>query len=1108
MNRLFVFFRALAVLSGTAATAQSPGPSRPVPALDEAFKRVDGNQDGKLAPQEFGRFVERSRSLSGANAEEVFGKLDTDKNGVLSSEEFQGVTRVNRGSSSPAPAPSPMAPKTEPGPPGPPAPSMPPSPRTSRPVPALDEAFKRVDGNKDGKLDPQEFGRFIERSRSMSGANAEEVFGKLDTDKNGTLTSGEFQGVTGLNRGSSSPEPAPAPMPTKTESAPKKPEPQPTKSAPSATTFEKTASTEGLAFFENKIRPVLADKCYQCHSADAEKVKGGLALDTREGARHGGENGPAIVPGDLEASLLIEAIRFHNKDTAMPPEKSGGKLPDAVIKDFEKWVQMGAPDPRDGRVKIATQQDTAAAKDWWAWQPPKSQPAPVVKDTAWPRNDIDRYLLSALEEKGLKPVGDADKLTLLRRVTFDLTGLPPTPQEVTAFCADASPDAFKKVVDRLLDSKQFGERWGRRWLDVARYAESTGKDINLAFPHAWRYRDYVIAAFNNDKPYDQFLREQIAGDLLPAKNDKQRAEQLVATGFLAMGTKSVNEANPRQFALDLADEQIDTVSQAMLGVTAACARCHDHKFDPISQREYYSLAGIFLSTDTRYGTFFAAQNRSAADLIELPRGAGAPVLPLVLTAQAREKKEFELDEFLEQANEMASATFGQTGSGDRQPRNQQMLLLLRMNQVGLLESELESFDESGKMRPLAMGVMDQPARREESRTRTRETPRYGSSTPEQAIASRFLERDGRFSRPPEFKVINESPVFSRGDVGQPGEKVPRGFLSVLTHEKPPAIPATSSGRRELAEWMLADSNPLTARVMANRVWQWLFGQGLVTTPDNFGTTGSKPSNLALLDTLAVRFREGGWSVKNLVRGIVNSRAYQLASTYEETNFAADPENTLVWRMNKRRLDAESIRDATLAVSGQLDLRPPLGSPIAIRGNGPIGEFKQFPGAGVPEDALVEAGTRTNARSVYLPIARDMLPDALAVFDFAEPGFVNGHRDVTNVPEQALYMLNSPTLATGAQKLAERVLAAYPAGADRDESANLAQRVQFAYGLMFSRAPSEAERQAAFSFFSKFPREPASNGARQISTARPDPEIPAWTSFCRALFASAEFRYLN
>jgi hypothetical protein len=980
-----------------------------------------------------------------------------------------------------------------------------PQPKAPGSPPSFDEAFKRVDANQDGKLDRQEFGRFIQRSRSLSGSDANQVFGTLDSDRNDALTVQEFKGVIRLVAGNSAtpapkpPTPAPAPIPAPAST------PAPASKPSTAAVATEKSDPAAIDFFEKKIRPVLVEKCYECHSADAEKIKGGLVLDTREGIRRGGDNGPAVVPGKIEESRLIEAIRYANKDTAMPPQKSGGKLADEVIKDFEKWVQMGAPDPRDGAAKIVRKQDGwETAKDWWAWQPPHKAPTPQVKDTGWPKSDIDRFLLAALEAKELKPVGDADKLALLRRVTFDLIGLPPTPQEISAFHNDSSPDAFEAVVDRLLTSPQFGERWGRRWLDVARYAESTGKDINLAFPHAWRYRDYVIAAFNKDKPYDQFLREQLAGDLLPAKDDKQRAEQLVATGFLAMGTKSVNQANARQFALDLADEQIDTVSQALLGVTAACARCHDHKFDPISQQEYYALAGIFLSTDTRYGTFFAAQNRNAAELIELPKGAGAPVFPRVMTQGEWERKTAELDRALKEANDMAAATFGQATGGSRVPGGgrSQLLLLFRMNQIGLLEAELDSFDDNGKMRPLAMGVLDQPVRRDESHGSSRrrtEIPRYESSTPDQAIATRFLERDGRFARPPEFRIVNESPLFERGDVNKPGERISRGFLSVLSHEPPPKIPTDGSGRRELAQWMLAESNPLTARVMVNRVWQWLFGQGLVTTPDNFGTTGQQPSNQALLDTLAVNFREGGWSVKKLVREIVLSRAYQLSTEFDEKNFAADPENALVWRMSKRRLDAESMRDAILAISGQLDLRPPMGSPIAVLGNGPIGQFRQYSNAGVPEDVLLEAGARTTARSVYLPIARDMLPDALTVFDFAEPGFVSGRRDTTNVPSQALYMLNSPFIATAAQKLAERVMATYPAGPGGDAAANLAQRVQLAYGLVFSRSLSEEERQAAFHFFSKFP---------SASTTDSNAMTSAWTSFCRALFASAEFRFLN
>jgi hypothetical protein len=477
-----------------------------------------------------------------------------------------------------------------------------------------------------------------------------------------------------------------------------------------------------------------------------------------------------------------------------------------------------------------------------------------------------------------------------------------------------------------------------------------------------------------------------------------------------------------------------------------------------------------------------------------------------MTPQERQRKQAELDKLREEATDMANATFQPAGGAKRGPRNQQQLLLLRMNQIGLLEAELASFDADGKMRPLAMGVQDQPDRRASSggnQSPRKETPRYQSSTPDQAIASRFLERNGRFARPPEFRIIGDSPLFERGDVTKPAGKVTRGFLPVLTHEAPPKIAANSSGRREMAEWMLAASNPLTARVMVNRAWLWLFGQGLVSTPDNFGTTGTLPSNQALLDMLALKFREEGWSVKTLIREIVTSRAYQLSSAFDEKNFTADPENTLNWRMSPRRLDAESIRDAILAASGQLDLRPPIGSPIAERGDGPIGQFRQFPNAGVPEDVLVEAGSRTVARSVYLPIARELLPDALAVFDFAEPGFVSGHRETTTVPAQALFMLNSPFIASASQKLAERVVASYPTIGD--ETASLEPRVQLAYGLVLSRTPSETELHAAMKFFAKFASVAAAPDPNGLGThAVP----PAWTSFCRVLFASAEFRFLK
>jgi hypothetical protein len=855
----------------------------------------------------------------------------------------------------------------------------------------------------------------------------------------------------------------------------------------------------GLDFFEKKIRPVLTEKCYKCHSADAEKVKGGLLLDTRDGIRRGGDDGPAVVPGKLEESLLIDAIRYQHKDTAMPPAKSGGKLPDAVIRDFEKWVQMGAPDPREGGKKIAAakKDDYEQAKKWWAWQPPKKSAAPAV-NSAWPKTDIDRFLLAGLSAKGLTPVGDAAKATLLRRMYFDLIGLPPPPEALDAFLRDSAPDAFAKVVDRLLASPQYGERWGRHWLDVARYAESSGKDVNVAFPDAWRYRDYVVAAFNADKPYDQFIREQIAGDLLPAKDDRARADHLVATGFLAIGPKGLSERDPRQFALDVVDEQIETMSQAFLGVTIACARCHDHKFDPIPQRDYYALAGIFLSTDTRYGTAVGVQNRRATDLLDLPAGVAQPVIAKSMPLEERRRKEQRLEELKKEQREIFSERFaafrGANGGpgapgpnaappANADPRKQQRVLFL-VTQIGQLDAELKAFDSTGQPKALAMGVCDLPA--------TRPAPAFGFARGQGA--GPFRPGGGRF---PGFATISDSALYTRGDVDKPGEKVPRGFAEILTKGHAPAIPAGTSGRLQLADWIAAPENPTTSRVMVNRIWHWLFGDGIVTSPDNFGTTGNLPSNQALLDTLAVQFREGGWSVKKLVREIVLSHAYQLASTHDSKSFAADPENTLHWRMNKRRLDAECIRDAVLVASGQLETSAPAGSAIALAGNGPIGG-RFF---GVPETTIVDAGARTNVRSLYLPIARDILPDALSVFDFPEPSLVTGSRETTNVPSQALFMLNSPFIGKASEKVAERVVAAVP------NEVNFEQRVQLAYRLIFGRAPSMAEKSAAAQFFNRVPEQPRASDApaRGLSLSAPGLN---WATYCRALFASAEFRYVD
>lgn len=849
---------------------------------------------------------------------------------------------------------------------------------------------------------------------------------------------------------------------------------------------------EQAAFFEAKIRPVLVEKCYQCHSEQASTVRGGLLLDTRDGIRRGGESGPAIVPGRPEKSPLVEAIRYTNKDTAMPPPKSGGKLPDAVIADFEQWVKMGAPDPRDGKPAVVASPkkwDPEEAKKWWAFQPLRRPALPEVTDAMWPRGDIDRLVLAALEPKGLKPVADADKLVLLRRIYFDLIGLPPTPEQIAAFVADENPKAIEKIVDKLLASPQFGERWGRHWLDVARYAESTGKDLNVSFPHAWRYRDYVIAAFNKDKPYDQFIREQIAGDLIPTKDAKTRAEQLIATGFLAIGPKNLGELTPRQFELDLADEQIDATTQAFLGLTVSCARCHDHKFDPVSQRDYYALAGIFLSTEVSYGTLAGPKNNQERDVLTLPKEAALPAAKPSITVAERNQLAADYAAAKARYDDLMAQ---RTGAGPPPPGGQGkkggkgtkgakggpqggsgpqffIQVQIALGKMADLENRLNSYDERGNAKAFCMGVQDRPA---------------GKGRPERMQPTKVVEIKGSSGiRPPSgFETIADSPLFERGEMNEPGERVRRGFPAALVNSPAAQIPANASGRKELADWLVNPRNPLTARVMANRMWHWLFGQGLVTSVDNFGTMGTPPSNQALLDHLAIRLVENRWSVKATIREIVLSRTYQLASTHDATNFATDPQNSLVWRQNKRRLDAEAIRDAMLIASGQLDLKPPVGSAVAVAGDGPIGSTGGF--VRINEDSFLNA--TANYRSVYLPIARDLLPDALAVFDYSEASLVTGAREQTNVPAQALYLLNNDFVRAQAEHFAGRLGA---------KSSDNNQRIARAYAIALGRQPIPKEIQTAKSFLER---------ERSLRASSDQ----AWSTFCQALFGSAEFRFLD
>lgn len=875
--------------------------------------------------------------------------------------------------------------------------------------PAFDpeRIFMLGDADLDGRLSLDEYRDFLRGSSRMRDAAAaiDPMFRRLDADRDGFLSLAEY-------RKSFPQRPSGAPA---TPVAPEE--------KPSGVADPRGGITpEQGQFFEAKIRPVLITHCGKCHASAAETPRGGLRLDSREGLRLGGDSGPAVVPGRPDESLLLRAIRYRDEDLQMPPK---GKLPDAVVADFEAWIGMGAPDPRTGPAPSPAgrpSNDLAKAREFWSFRPPKKSAPPPVKRTEWPRGDIDRFLLAALEARGLAPVVDADRPRLLRRVTFDLTGLPPTPEELDAFLDDGSPGAFAKVVDRLLASPRFGERWGRHWLDVARYAESSGK-TNFSYPQAWRYRDWAIASFNADTPYDRFVREQIAGDLLPAAGDRERADQIVATGFLALGSKAHDAENRGQFVLDVVDEQIEATTRAFLGLTVACARCHDHKMDPIPQRDYYALSGIFRSTQTCSGTLAGVfPNFNASPLVELPPGANVPPAVPALTPGQRAAMEERLAALVRERDAIPPGE----ANRDRLRRANSMLATLR--------HRLLIDRPGGSPRAFAMGVR---------------------------------ERD----------EVVDSPLYVRGELDQPGEVVPRGLVRVLCDDSSAAV-SRGSGRRELAEWLASPSNPLTARVMVNRVWLHLFGRGLVSTPDNFGTAGARPSHPELLDTLAVDFMDGGWSVKGLIRRIVLSRAYGLDSAHDPRNFEADPDNALVWRMSKRRLEAEAVRDALLFVGGRLAGEPVVGSAVSRMGEG-LAFFVRVEG----QDAS------DTHRSVYLPVVRDRVPESLALFDFADPSLVTGERATTTGPAQALYFLNGPLVIRQAEALADRVC---------EVEADDARRIDRAYRLALARGPTAAERGRALAFLRDF-------AAR---TKGADPTRAAWSAFCQALLAGAEFRYLD
>lgn len=823
----------------------------------------------------------------------------------------------------------------------------------------------------------------------------------------------------------------------------------------------------GVEFFEREIRPLLVEHCYECHSEEAQAAEGGLRLDSRGAIRRGGDSGHAVVPEKVNQSLLISALRYD--DLEMPPDE---KLPREVVNKFARWIKMGAPDPREGTATPTAEGiDLDEGREFWAFHVARHQTPPAVQRKDWPHSEIDQFILAKLESAELTPVDDADRVDLIRRVTFDLIGLPPTPEEVTAFVEDGSDNAFEKVVDHLLESPHFGERWGRHWLDVVRYADSTGRTRNFPLPFAWRYRDYVIASLNQDKPYDRFVTEQIAGDLLPTATPAEQDECVVATGFLALGSHDLNQRNVKQFQMDVADEQINVVSRGILAVTAACARCHDHKFDPIPTADYYALAGIFCSTDLLSGLTNRPQGGGNSGYFQedLLASLGADKALSQDERQAagtlNNRQAEQLDRRIEQVTRQLATLQGaaKQGTGKRRGQNKRG----KKNGAGKPVRGAADPKTKAKIAQAKKSLERLEGQRDQLRSA------------EQMSTNRALGVRDR------AKTVN-CRVNIRGDIRQLGESVPRGFLQVLGDDDTPTIDPTDSGRLELARWLTKPNTPagtLTARVLANRVWHHLFGQGLVRTVDNFGTTGERPSHPELLDHLALRLIDGDWSVKRLIREIALSRAYQLSCADDATNYDADPENRLVWRMNRRRLEVEALRDAILMVSGQLDTSPPIGSPLL---NSPMVELRRIASDGS------DVGLKSRHRSVYVPVLRGAVPGMFEVFDFAEPSDVRGRRDITTVATQALFMMNSPFVAEQAEHAADRLL-----GNDQNENH---ERVQTAYLRTLGRHPSEDETQRALTFVSDF-------ASQSRAKAKPS-DRDAWASFYHALFASAEFRYLN
>jgi cytochrome c553 len=888
-----------------------------------------------------------------------------------------------------------------------------------------------------------------------------------------------------------------------------------------------------VEFFESKVRPILATHCLSCHGS--EKQKAGLRLDSKPSMMRGGDSGPVIQPGDAENSRLIQAIRYHD-ELKMPPK---GRLKEPEIAALTDWVKTGAVWPEAGvevrpAVIPTASKITAADREFWAFRPVGHPAPPTVKNDAWARSPIDQFILAKLEEKGLQPVAPATKRALIRRATFDLIGLPPTPADVEAFVADQRTDAYERLIDRLLASPHYGERWGRHWLDVARYGEDQAHTFEARlYPYGFRYRDWVVAALNADMPYDQFVTEQIAGDLIDGPGaDERRA----AVGLFALGPVYYGRA-----VLDELDDRVDTLCRGFLGLTVACARCHDHKFDPITQKDYYGLAGVFASTTykeypkapadeiRRYNDAqdaLAAKTKAISEFLkaeglrwsESQAARSAKYMAAAWTLTNRRKRQPELTSAELARAEQLDAFFldrwvkylYREGDDTRPHLARWRAALAKQDRKRDLSTDAEARAEIDRVATAfqdyvlaairARDALGQLRTAAEANLAGTTTTALALSGPEGEVVRDIVSSDGIFALPPRDlerrlpdaskavlramraeleKMKKEMPakyavthsladastpttmkVHLRGNPATLGESAPHAFLAVLSPEKGTPFPR-ASGRLELARAIASKNNPLTARVLVNRIWEHHFGRGLVATPSNFGKLGDRPSHPELLDYLAARFMDQGWSLKNLHRQIMLSSTYQLGTDSDSHGNDVDPGNTLLWRANRRRLEVEAWRDAMLAVSGQLDLT-----------------------MGGPSAKLTSPTNRR--RTLYGAISRHDLDGLLRLFDFPDPNITSDKRTVTTVPLQQLFVLNSPFMERQAKALAAR-LTADPAEPD-------SARIQRAFPLLFGRPATDRDISLGIEFLN--------------STPAPGNTPTKWEQYAQVLLGTNEFAFVD